>query len=297
MIQEIQAKTILNKKKKRDSWFLDEFTANAYEGCSMNCLYCYVRGSKYGENMEEKLSVKINAPEILEKQLQFRVKKQQYAFVVVSSATDAYMQVDVKYGMTKKFLELFVKYQFPVHIITKSDLVLKDIDILKKIDTNAMLPDDLKVSLNRGTLVTFSISTLDQKISDHLEPGAIPPLKRLETMQKIKEAGLLTGLNCLSVLPYISDSEEKLEEMIYHAKKYGADYVLIGGLTLFGEDSASSKTLYYKFLERYHPELVEQYKSLYGNWPYPPKQYQENINAMVKKLCAKYNIRNSILAN
>ncbi len=297
MIQEIQAKTILNKKKKRDSWFLDEFTVNAYEGCSMNCLYCYVRGSKYGVNMEDALSVKINAPEVLEKQLQFRVKKQQYGFVVLSSATDAYMPVDAKYGMTKKFLELFLKYQFPVHIITKSNGVLQDIDILKNIDSNAILPDDLKTSLNRGTLITFSISSLDQNITDHLEPGAIAPLKRLEAMQKIKEAGFLTGLNCLPVLPFISDSEEKMEEMISTAKKYGADYILIGGLTLFGKDPASSKTLYYKFLERYHPHLVQQYKSLYRIWPFPPKQYHENINNIVKTLCAKYNIRNSILAD
>lgn len=297
MIQEIQAKTILNKKKKRDSWFLDEFTVNAYEGCSMNCLYCYVRGSKYGVNMEDALSVKINAPEVLEKQLQFRVKKQQYGFVVLSSATDAYMPVDTRYGMTKKFLELFLKYQFPVHIITKSNGVLQDIDILKNIDSNAILPDDLKTSLNRGTLITFSISSLDQNITDHLEPGAIAPLKRLEAMQKIKEAGFLTGLNCLPVLPFISDSEEKMEEMISTAKKYGADYILIGGLTLFGKDPASSKTLYYKFLERYHPHLVQQYKSLYRIWPFPPKQYHENINNIVKTLCAKYNIRNSILAD
>ena len=297
MIQEIQAKTILNKKKKRDSWFLDEFTTNAYEGCSMNCLYCYVRGSKYGENMEDKLSVKINAPEVLEKQLQFRVKKQQYGFVVLSSATDAYMPVDAKYGMTKKFLELFLKYRFPVHIITKSDLILQDIDLLKKIDEQAILPDDLKISLDRGTLITFSISSLDRSITDHLEPGAISPIKRLEAMQKIKEAGFVTGLNCLPILPFISDSEEKIEEMIFTAKKYGADYVLIGGLTLLGQEEASSKTLYYKFLERYHPHLVQQYKSLYKIWPFPPKEYHENINEVVKKICAKYKIRNSILAD
>ena len=297
MIQEIQAKTILNKKKKRDSWFLDEFTTNAYEGCSMNCLYCYVRGSKYGENMEDKLSVKINAPEVLEKQLQFRVKKQQYGFVVLSSATDAYMPVDAKFGMTKKFLELFLKYRFPVHIITKSDLILQDIDLLKKIDEQAILPDDLKISLDRGTLITFSISSLDRSITDHLEPGAISPIKRLEAMQKIKEAGFVTGLNCLPILPFISDSEEKIEEMIFTAKKYGADYVLIGGLTLLGQEEASSKTLYYKFLERYHPHLVQQYKSLYKIWPFPPKEYHENINEVVKKICAKYKIRNSILAN
>ena len=296
MIHEIHTKTILHKKKKRENWFLDEFTVNAYEGCSMNCLYCYVRGSNYGINMENTLSVKINDPEVLERQLQFRVKKQQYGFVVVSSATDAYMPINTKYDMTEKFLELFLNYQFPVHIITKSDLILQDLEVMKKIDENSILPDYLKINLNRGALITFSILSLDQRITDHVEPVAIAPIKRLEAMQKIKDAGFLPGLNCLPVLSFISDSEEKIEEMIFTAKKYCAHYVLIKGLTFFGKGPSSSKTLYYKFLERYHPQLVQQYKSLYRIWPFPPKGYQENINAMVKKLCKKYKIRNSILA-
>jgi DNA repair photolyase len=75
MLIEKEAKSILNKHKQRDSWFLDEYSVNPYEGCSCNCLYCYVRGSKYGENMEEKLAVKVNALGILEKQLQIRAKK------------------------------------------------------------------------------------------------------------------------------------------------------------------------------------------------------------------------------
>ena len=247
MIHEIHTKTILHKNKKRDNWFLNEFTVNAYEGCSMNYLYSYVRGSKYGISLENTLSIKINAPEVLARQLQFRVIKQQYGFVVLSSATDVYMPIDTKYGMTQKFLELFLKYQFPVHIITKSDLVLRDIEVMKKIDEKAILPDDLKINLKRGALITFSISFLNQKITNHLESGAITPTKRLEAMQKIKEAGFLTRLNCLPVLPFISDSEEKIEEMIFTANKYGAHYVLIGGLTLVGKDHSSSKTLYYKF--------------------------------------------------
>jgi len=294
MINEIQVKSVLNKKKKRDSWFLDEYTVNAYEGCSMNCLYCYVRGSKYGENMAERLSVKINAPEILEKQLQLRAKKNQFGYIVLASATDPYMPVDAQYGMTRKFLELFLKYRFPVHVITKSDLILNDIDLLLEIDKRAILPEDLRMKPGRGVIISFSIASLAEPITQILEPGAIPPVKRLETMQQLSEKSLLTGLNCMPVLPFISDSDEDLEQMIAAAKKYQAAYVLVAGLTLFGTDPGTSQVMYYKYLERFHPHLVEQYKKLYRFYPHPPYDYHNRINHTVKRLCEKYQIRNSI---
>jgi DNA repair photolyase len=91
MLQPKTIKSILNKHKKRDGWFLNEYSVNSYEGCSCNCLYCYIRGSKYGENMNERLAVKENALQVLEKQLQLRAKKNEFGIVAVGSATDAYM--------------------------------------------------------------------------------------------------------------------------------------------------------------------------------------------------------------
>src|SRR6185436_20038073 len=101
MPHEKQVKSILNKHKKRDDWFLDEYSVNPYEGCSCNCLYCYIRGSKYGENLAEKLSVKVNALEVLEKQLETRARKNQHGFVAVGSATDAYIHQEENYRMTE----------------------------------------------------------------------------------------------------------------------------------------------------------------------------------------------------
>jgi DNA repair photolyase len=89
MLQTKTVKSVLNKHKKRDDWFLDDYSVNAYEGCSCNCQYCYIRGSKYGENMEEGLVAKSNVLEVLEKQLQFRAKKNQYGIVCIGSGTDA----------------------------------------------------------------------------------------------------------------------------------------------------------------------------------------------------------------
>ena len=117
-----QVKSVLNKQKQRDSWFLTEYSVNAYEGCSCNCLYCYIRGSKYGENMDNGLAVKSNALEVLEKQLQAKAKKGQYGIVVVGSATDAYLHHEEKWRLTEGMLKLFLKYRFPVFISTKSNI-------------------------------------------------------------------------------------------------------------------------------------------------------------------------------
>ena len=115
-MRSVIAKSILNKHNQRDSWFLDEYSVNLYEGCSCNCQYCYIRGSKYGINMTETLAVKSNAPEILEKQLKNRAAKGQYGFVAVGSATDAYLPHEATERMTETFLQLLLKYKFPVFI-------------------------------------------------------------------------------------------------------------------------------------------------------------------------------------
>ena len=91
--------------------------------------------------------------------------------------------------LTRKILEIILKYHFPVHILTKSTLVLRDLDLLKEIDKNAILPDDLKNKLKRGVIVNFSISTLDEKLARLLEPRAPKPIERLEAMQKLKKKG------------------------------------------------------------------------------------------------------------
>src|SRR5580765_327187 len=160
MLYQKQVKSVLNKHKKRDSWFLDDYSVNPYEGCSCNCLYCYIRGSKYGENMDDGLAVKSNALEILDKQLAARAKKNQYGIVAVGSATDAYIHHEEKLKMTEGMLKLLLKHRFPVFISTKCTLITRDIELLKEIDGNAILPHDLQRSLKRGAILSVSISTL-----------------------------------------------------------------------------------------------------------------------------------------
>lgn len=295
MVNEVQVKSILNKHKKRDDWFLDDYSVNPYSGCSFNCIYCYTRGSKYGENMAKSLSVKVNAPELLERQLSRRAKKDEYGIIALSSSTEPYMPIEEKLKLTRKLLEIILKYRFPVEIATKSKLVLRDLDLLKEIDKNAILPADLKPKPKHGTIISFSVSTLDEKLARILEPGAPKPIERLETMKRCKEEGFFAGVCFIPVLPFLSDSEEQLEETIRTVKDYEADFIFVGGLTLFGKGPADCKTLYHKFLEKHCPELVPKYKSLYRIFFAPSKEYQKKFEEKSKRLCEKYGIKNRII--
>ena len=295
MLLEKQVKSVLNKLKQRDSWFLVDYSVNPYEGCSCNCLYCYIRGSKYGENMEDGLAVKINALKILEKQLQARARKDKYGIIAVGSATDAYMPHEADFGMTERILKLLLKYRFPVFISTKRTLITRDLELLKQIDTQAILPWDLKETHGRGVILAVSVSSLNTTITNMLEPGAVPPVLRFQLVEQLKQQGFLVGVNAIPVLPFISDSEDELEKIISAAHQHGADFILVGSLTLFGNSTASSKTLYYKFLQRHNPDLIKAYDKLYAGNHFPSKKYLDELQFRVSKLCNKYNIRNSIL--
>ena len=245
--------------------------------------------------MAKTFSAKVNAPELLEKQLSRRAKKGEYGIIALSSATEPYMPIEEKLKLTRRLLEIILKYKFPVEVATKSKLVLRDLDLLKKIDKNAILPDDLKPKLKHGAIISFSISTLDEKLAKILEPAASKPMERLETMKKCKEEGFLTGVCFIPVLPFLSDSKEELDRTIKTVKEHGADFIFVGGLTLFGKGPADCRTLYYQFLEKHYPELVPKYKNLYRMSFAPPKLYQKELEEKSRRFCEKYGIRNRII--
>jgi len=295
MIAYKEVKSILNKHKKRDSWFLDDYSINPYEGCGFNCTYCYVHGSKYGENLAEKIIIKKDAAAILDKQLTNRAKKNQYGYIAVGSATDAYMQIEEEVGLTRELLKIILKNKFPVFISTKSTLIVKDFDLLKEIDAKAILPEDLIENPGRGVIISFSLSTMDIKLAKQIEPGAPSPANRLQTLKQCKEQGFFCGVNAMPLLPFISDTDEELEKIIAAAKQSGADYILPAGLTLFGKDERDSKQLVYKFLTLNYPHLFEKYERIYGSVFYPSWQYQQELKKRAELLCNKYQIKNSIL--
>lgn len=244
--------------------------------------------------MEEKLAVKVNAPDILEKQLASRARKGEYGIVFVGSATDAYMHHENELKMTEQFLRVLLKYRFPVFVSTRCPLILRDVNLLKEIDEAAILPADLQGKLNRGVILATSVSTMSEEVARTLEPGAALPVQRLEMILQLKEEGFLAGVNAIPVLPFISDTEEELNMMVSSAANHHADFILVGGLTLFGDGPADSKTLYFKFLERKFPHLITQYRQLYGNNFYPSRRYQDELQEKANRLGRMHGIKNSI---
>lgn len=295
MATRITVKSILNKTKRRDPWFLDEYTINPYSGCSFNCLYCYIRGSKYDTHMEEKLSIKSNAVELLEKQLRNRAKKGQYGIIVISSATDPYLQFEKEEQLTRRILEVVLHYKFPVHIITKSDLVVRDFDLLKQIDRQAIIPADLNDELHNGTIITFSFSTINDEIANIFEPGATPPSVRLNTVSATLAAGFHSGISLMPLIPYITDTGEHLEEMFGTFAKMGVRYIFPATITLFGNDTASSKSLMLRAVAKHYPHLLEKYERFFAQSSEMPKYYQDAFHKKTRELSGKYGLKNRII--
>jgi DNA repair photolyase len=204
------------------------------------------------------------------------------------------MQVEEEVGLTREFLKIILKHKFPVLISTKSDLINRDFDLLKQIDESAILPEDLKQNPGRGVIISFSFATLDEKLAKQIEPGAPSPQKRLEVLKMCSDAGFLCGVNAMPLLPFITDTNVEIEKIVAAAKHYGANYILIAGLTLFGDDERDSKQLVFKFIRNNYPALLEKYQKLYGSVYYAPWQYQQQLKKRSDAICTKYNIKNSI---
>ncbi len=295
MIKEIEVKSVLNKAKKRDDWFLDDYTFNPYQSCSYNCLYCYIRGSKYGTNLATSLSVKVNAIELLEKQLKKRAEKGEYGFIVLSSVTDPYINIEKEYMLTRKALEVILKYKFPVHIITKSTLVERDFDLLQEINQQAILPEDLQSKLSGGTLITFSFSTVDDEIGAIFEPGAPKPSARMETLQRTIQAGFQAGVSLMPLLPFITDTTEHLEKLFSTFKECQAQYVMPATLTVFGNGKSDSKTLMMNAIRKHYPQLEARYLRYFSNSHQLPEFYRNAFYLRMKEMAKQYDLKDRII--
>ncbi len=291
-----EVKSILNKSKKRDPWFLDDYTINMYSGCSFNCLFCYIRGSKYGEHMERSMSLKQNALNILDKQLYNRAKKGQYGIIVLSSSTDPYLHFEEEFKQTREALLLIKRHRFPIHIITRSSLIERDLDIIKDINRNAILPNDLKArGLNQGAIISFSFSGIQDDINKIFEPGAPLPSERLNSIQRIKKEDLMVGIGLMPLLPYITDTKDQLNLMLETFSNLNVDYILPASLGLYGNGPTDSKTIVLRAIQKHFPELEQKYHHFFNKQNQMPNFYKNALDTKVKELCAQYNLKNTII--
>jgi len=276
---EIRAKSILQKHKYRDNWFWNRYGTNPYRGCQFACNYCDAITEKYlvhesYEDFSRIIYVKRNAPEILEKE----VEKLKPDVVAMSGVTDPYQPAEKKYELTRKILEILAEHGFPVHIITKSDLVLRDVDLLREIATQTWCT------------VSLTIITFNKELLPYLEPFAPSPERRLEAVEKLNEGGVQAGVDFTPIVPYLLDGPENIEEVIKRASE-SAEYILIGtAMTL----RSNQRTRFFELLKKNFPELVEKYENLYDKQESPPTDYILRLNRYAFEFCKKYGIKNYI---
>jgi DNA repair photolyase len=213
--------------------------------------------------------------------------------VVLASATDPYLQPEKELGLTRKLLSVLLQHKFPVHVITKSDLVERDFDLLKKIANQGILPVDLQGKLVTSALITFSFSTLDPDIASIFEPGATPPANRLKTLKSASNNRFMTDVS-LMPLPYLTDTDEELEKMYDAFCDAGAQYIMPASLTLFGDQPHDSLPLMFRAIEKYYPDLLPRYRELYQD-PRQQRQYQRTLQVRTQKFNERFKIPSRII--
>jgi len=216
-------KSVLNKLEYPDSWFWSRYTLNTYSGCAHACIYCDARSQRYYiEDFENEVIIKTN----FDKKLDQRFKRARTLLpdvIAPGGVNDAYQPIEKKIENTKKILEVIAKYKFPINIATKSDLITRDIDILQKIANDTWCT------------VGFSISTTNEELAKFLEPHSSRPFERFKALTKIKKEApnIQVGIYFIPIIPFLSDNDENLEEVVKKSKDAGADFVLFApGLTL-----------------------------------------------------------------
>jgi len=288
IIKEIEAKSILRKHKHIDSWFVSCYGMNLYRGCTHNCVYCDGRAEKYQVEGEfgHEVVVKKNAIDILRRELNPKRKRKPFkrGFVMVGGGVcDSYQPAEKTYQLTRQALQLLYEHKFPVHMLTKSTLVERDLDLLTAINVQ-----------NRA-MISMSFSSVDDDISAIVEPGVPSPTRRLNTLAKLKHKGFACGMFLMPVIPFITDTPEQIDKSLRKAKEVGLDFVIFGGMTL---KDGRQKDYFMRVLEDHYPHLTTEYHVIYPGDKYGgaiPRYYQ-SINQVFHSLTHKYQLPRRIPA-
>jgi len=279
-IEEITIKKALNKL--HSNFLPYKWDLNIYRGCSHRCQYCYALYShQYLEsrkNFFDTIYVKTNIVEALEKELSN--KKWKREVINLGGVTDSYQPLEEKYKIMPEVLKLMIKYKTPIVISTKSDLILRDIDLLIKLASVATVN------------VAVTITTMDENIRNKIEPGAKSSEKRLEVLKQLSGKNIGLGLHLMPILPMLTDSEENIENIFREVSKIPIDYSICGFLNL----RSATRVNFLDFIKRDFPNLFNDYLKLYKS-PFIIKEYAKNIYEKIWRLKKKYNINSDYKKN
>ncbi len=272
MIKEIQAQVLLAHSKQPDTLFGLKYNMNLYRGCCHRCVYCDSRSECYQiENFDRDVLVKVNAIELLRKEL---ASKRVKGPIGLGSMNDPFMPLPPGVSLTGQALAVIAEFGFPVHIITKSALVLQELETLRRIS-------------QVYASISFTVTTADDALAAKVEPGSSRPSARFAAMKTLAAHGIQTGVTMMPILPFIEDNEENITAIVEQAAENGASYIIPWmGMTMRDRQRA----YYYRQLDLLFPGIREKYESTYGDryscdTPNAPQLYR-----LFNALCKKHHI-------
>lgn len=275
----LEAKSILNRCTAARMPFT--WTVNPYRGCEFACKYCYARYThefmemRDNVDFERKIYVKQNVRWLLRQDLK-KVKPNEE--IAIGTATDPYQPAEKRYEMTRSILEELAQHRgLNISFVTKSDLILRDIDLLQEI------------AAHNSVFVNITITTMNVQLARILEPRAPRPDLRMKAVRELNEAGIDAGVICAPVLPGITDSLQSLEMVVAETKRAGGKYIFANALHL----RPCSSSIFIPFLEAEFPHLVTQYQERYKDKAFLPNAYRKRISELMKKLRQKYHLHYS----
>ena len=268
----INAKNILTKVKYGNEWYGIDYNMNLYRGCCQGCIYCDSRSNCYHIDNFDIVRGKENALQILESELS---KKKTKGVIGIGSMSDTYNPFEKQYEQTRGALKLISKYGYGVSIDTKSDLILRDIDLLKEINSQ------------NNVIVKFTITTPKDELSKIIEPNVCESSKRLKAIKELSDNGIFVGIMMNPVLPFITDSENDVKELVKLAYESGAKFIqTYMGMTL----RENQREYYYDKLDNNFKGLKEKYIKYYGNkYNCTVPDYKKLFGIFVAE-CEKYGI-------
>src|SRR5579863_8310698 len=254
------------------------WTVNPYRGCEFACQYCYARYThEYMEldahDFEKKIYVKLDAGPLAGRDL--GMEKVQGEHIAIGTATDPYQPAEREFGATRAILEQMASRKgLSVSITTKSDQVLRDVDLLRRIAEHSCIS------------VNLSITTLRARLARILEPRAPRPDLRMKAVEELRRAGIAAGVFAMPVLPGITDREEDLDALARAARDAGAQWFAASVLFLM----PSAQKQFLPFLDAKFPKLARRYRAWYSREAYAPEPYRRELSARITALRKKYNL-------
>ncbi len=258
-----------SRKKLPYSWDL-----NIYRGCMHRCSYCYaVYSHKYLSpgGFYDNIYVKTNIAELLERELASPSWKRE--IVNIGGVTDCYQSAEAEYKIMPQVLKLFIKYKSPVIISTKSDLILRDYELIDQLSRVAYVN------------IASTITVMDEDVRAKMEPGAPQAQRRFEMLKAFSKTEASTGVHMMPIVPYITDSYENIDTLFACAKASGVAYLLTGSLYLRGP----TRKVFFDFVKEGFPHLYTQLLSLYRNGSLD-KDYKTGLYGVVRQIREKYSL-------